>query len=338
MRVLSLLTQYSSLAAWRNCTTSIDSVDPRWEERSLVSRALLLVELAPVYDVVVIYQDVRLPVLFWLLACLRFGRRPATKLVFVALLCDVSQFHTKSFFSRRWLYEGARRMYYKFFTRIHHRIVVHSSAEVELYARVFGVPRELFWFVPFHVRPEALTEPMPPPFAAAESYMLCAGRHRDIATFCAALSDTSWKGILVCGAGERAVVESLLPPHVSAYFELPKESYRALIAHAQVLVIPLYAARWQRSLGQIAAFEAIAKGVPVIAAGTMQLADYFCAEQEIFYYEPENAADLKRQIDRVGGNPNLAKRISTNAYFRMSKEYTAERYVRGLLAAIDTVS
>lgn len=331
MRVLSLLTQYSHLALWASNATSIDSVDSRWSERSLASKAWLLAGIAPAYDYIFFYQDIRLPVLFWAFACLRRAKPPATKLLFAALLCDVSRFDVPPAFSRQWLYDQARRFYYVLFARIHYRIVVHSAAEVGLYSRVFGGPRERFCFIPFHVRPQALTDSLPPRFDAISPYILTAGRHRDVTTFCRALAETSLQGIIVGGEEDRRAVESIVPPNVRAYYELPVESYRGLFAGAQIFIVPLFATRWRRSLGQIAAFEAIANGVPVIAARTFQLADYFCEELEILCYEPENALDLKRQIDRLLGDPDLRKMFSTNAYRRMISFYTEEHYVDSLL-------
>jgi glycosyltransferase involved in cell wall biosynthesis len=334
MRVLSLLTQYSHSAPWASNTTSIDSADSCWSERSLWSKAWRLVRIAPAYNFIFFYQDIRLPVLFWVFACLRRAKPPETKLVFVALLCDVSRFHAPFGFSRQSLYDRARWFYYAWFTHIHYQIVVHSAAEVGFYARTFGVPRERFCFIPFHVRRQALSGTIPAHFDATSPYILTAGRHRDVATFCAALADTPLQGIVVRGAEERAAVAPLLPPNVRAYYELPIESYRGLFAGAQIFVVALYATRWQRSLGQIAAFEAIANGVPVIAARTFQLADYFCEEHEILCYEPENAVDLKRQIDRLLRDPALARLLSKNAHARMVTSYTEEHYVGSLLDII----
>jgi glycosyltransferase involved in cell wall biosynthesis len=78
-------------------------------------------------------------------------------------------------------------------------------------------------------------------------------------------------------------------------------------------------------------FEAIVRHVNVIAARTFQAADYSVDEREMLFYDPENADDLGRQIERLMMNPELSAFIAKNARARMLSEYTDEQYTQSLL-------
>lgn len=93
----------------------------------------------------------------------------------------------------------------------------------------------------------------------------------------------------------------------------------------------MYADRFYRSLGQIAAFEAMSCRVPVIAARTFHLRDYFDDGEHILFYEPGDPGDLRRRIESVLNDTSLRQRLITNAYERVSQEYTPEKYTELLL-------
>lgn len=334
VRILTLLT-HLYVANWETKTTKIDEIDPLWLKRSVWSQARQLVHLAQAYDSILFYNDIRLPVLFWLFCLVRHAATPPQRLVYCGLLCDVSRFREPFRLDGRWFYDRARWFYYALFVRIHACLVVYSRAEVQLYAETFRVPTARFKFVPFYVPTDALNGASIAQSVAPEPYILAAGRHRDFATFGAAMRNLSVQGIMVAGENDRATIPHDLPSNVRMYFELPREQYRTLIRGARIFVVPLYATRWTRSLGHIAAFEAVAAHVPVIAARTFQLADYFCGDQEILLYEPEDAADLQRQIERLMNDAELGRTLANKAYARMVTEYTEQKYAEALLATME---
>lgn len=330
VRILTLLT-HLRVASWEAGTTRIDEIDPLWMRRSVWSEAWHLIHLADAYDSILFYNDVSLPVLFWLFYFVRHAATPPQRLVYCGFLCDVSRFNELFRLDGCWFYDRARWFYFWLFVRIQSCLVVYSRAEVQVYADSFRVASTRFKFVPFYVRTDAMNDAPLQQTVSPEPYILAAGRHRDFATFGAAMRNLSVQGIVVAGDNDRASLPANLPPNVRTYFELPRPQYRELIRGARVFVVPLYATRWARALGQIAAFEAVAAHVPVIAARTFQLADYFCGEQEILLYEPEDAADLQRQIERLMNNVELGRTLAKNAYARMVREYTEEKYAEALL-------
>ncbi len=150
-----------------------------------MSKAILLVRLAAKWDRIVFFYDTRLPLIFWVLYVIRFWNTPRERMIFATFLCDVSSFK-KSTRGFAGMYERFRRLYFAMFTRIFQAIVVHSKAEMDLYAETFGVPRERFHFIPYCVRRDALNGDGPSvtvPF----DYVLVAGRNRDYRTFISAL-------------------------------------------------------------------------------------------------------------------------------------------------------
>ncbi len=98
-----------------------------------------------------------------------------------------------------------------------------------------------------------------------------------------------------------------------------------------MFVVPMSADKMTRSLGQIASFEAMARRVPVVAARTFQLEDYFSDEKEILFYEPGNSLDLRRQIERLLVDGELRDSLTKRAHDRLMDNYTDEQYTKALL-------
>jgi len=157
--ILSLITHFSHVPSWRKAVTAITQVDPSWHRRTLLSKAWTLVRLSPRFDCVLFFFDTRLPVLFRALYCVRHLGGPRSKLVFTTWLHDVSQYGgaPRALLKPRAWRRLVRYLYYYVFVRLLDLIVVHSSAEVDLYARAFRVPASRFRFVPYCVRHDALT-------------------------------------------------------------------------------------------------------------------------------------------------------------------------------------
>jgi glycosyltransferase involved in cell wall biosynthesis len=332
IRILSLITHFSHLAQWEANTTRVNLIDPIWQKRSRLSKVWKLLQLAPEYDCILFFYDVRLLVIFWLFYYVRYQTNPSDRMFFTTFLCDVSSFAKFSYLSKNWIREKLRFIFYFAFTRMVKIIVVHSSTEIDLYANTFHLHRNHFEFIPYFVRRDALSFKHQTMALPAAQYILAAGRSRDFHTFIAALRDTPFHGVIIGGQEDKDVfLQEDLPPNVDAYFEIPFQQYRAWIAGAKVFVVPLFADRVIRSLGQIATFEAIANHIPVIASRTFQLSDYFIDGIEILFYQAENSNELRKQIERIMGEQLLGKQLAKRAYSRMLTQYTDEQYTKSLL-------
>ena len=207
--------------------------------------------------------------------------------------------------------------------------VVHTSAEVDLYSKFFSVPKSRFIFIPyFHYEHDAGPSVESPPNKSVN--VLAIGRHRDFDCFIRAAKGSPWQGVIVAGDSDRKELDGKVPSNVAAHYEVSRSEYRDFIAKSDIVVIPLDPYRWQRALGQVAMFEAMLMGKPVVAAKTFQLTDY-ASDDEVLFYRPGDSDHLRDQIYRLLEDEDLRCRLTQNARTRLLTEFTRERYISDLV-------
>jgi glycosyltransferase involved in cell wall biosynthesis len=313
---------------WRQYATAVTELDPKWRKRSLLAKAFALTKIPKTFDVILFYSDTRLAVFASLLQ--RF-LAPSRCLVFERLLRDTSV-HSVNVLS------GSRNQLglwlHRILVHFVDAVIVHTRAEVEMYSKAFKVPQSRFIFIPYFYYDDAANWTFNRSDESGKNedspHILAIGRHRDFGCFVRALSGTSWPGCIVGGASDREELHDDIPENVEAHFELSREEYRRQIARANIVVLPFYADRWQRSLGQIAMFEAMSMQKPVIAARTFQLADY-ATENEVLFYRAGDASHLRQQIARLVEDPALGRQLVENAATRIEKEFGIETYIEQLI-------
>lgn len=331
MKILSLITHYASIPEWESQTTRIDNLDPQWSQRSLLQKLLVLLRFAPTYDRIVFFHDTRLPTLFWLIYWILHRKNTKKRLIFVTFLCDVARFRAYPILTPRGLYERARYLYHYSFVRMFRAVVVHSSHEKLLYASVFRLPADRFYFVPYCVRPDTFSADLleEPDWKPAQ--VVVAGRHRDFRTFITAVTDLPLDAAIIAGDSDRALIGDHVPRNVTVHYEIPFEEYRWWVTQASVFVIPLFDTQITRSLGQIAALEAVANYIPVVAARTFQLSDYFLEDVEMLFYTPGDSSGLQKQIVCLLQDEALRARLTTAAHARLLARYTPKQFCGSLL-------
>jgi glycosyltransferase involved in cell wall biosynthesis len=327
MKILNLnQSTFDDEPLWRQYVTSVIDIDRDWRSKSPLKKVFSLFLMAGDFDVVLFHQDIRVAALFSLVS--RFRRR-APAMVYQGYEFDIS----RGAFSRTNLRDSVSNLA----SRLVHRLVlkraalavVHTTAEVQLYAKFFNVPEQRFVFVPyFHYGHDPAALPIDT--EAEKARVLAIGRHRDFDCFIQAAKDTNWQKVIVAGAYDRETLQGKVPEDFLGYFEVSREEYREQIARASVVVLPLYDNCWQRSLGHIAMFEAILKRRPIVAARTFQLQDY-ASDNEVLYYRAGDAADLRRQVDRLLTDEALRLRLTENAHKRLVAEFTRQKYILSLL-------
>jgi glycosyltransferase involved in cell wall biosynthesis len=327
MKILNLnQSTFDQEPLWRQYAVSVTDVDSDWQSKSLITKVFTILSAAADFDVVLFHRDIRIAALFGFVSRLR---RHRPKLVYQGYEFDISRGALGRKNLRTFLRDLASRLVHRLALRRLDFAVVHTTAEVKSYSAFFNVPEQKFVFVPyFHYGHDPAATPSGT--EPDDSRVLAIGRHRDFDCFIRAAMGASWKKVIVAGESDREALRGKVPGDFVTRFEVSREEYREQIVRASVVVLPFYDDLWKRSLGHIAMFEAILKRKPIVAARTFQLRDYV-SDNEILYYRPSDAADLRRQVDRLISDEGLRRRLTENAHKRLLAEFTREKYISSLL-------
>ena len=328
VRILSLNeSRFEDSGLWRQHSVAITDLDPLWHRRLFFVRMIKLFLVSREFDVVLFHLDMRLAALCGLIR----GFLPSKPtLIFQGFFCDISRSSVASASLTGILRNKVSRVLNRIVVHTMNVLVVHTSAEVDLYSTFFRVPKSRFAFVPyFHYGndPDAISATS---LSAESSNVLAIGRHRDFNCFIRAVTGSGWQSVIVAGDSDRKELDAQLPSNIAVHYEVSREEYRDHISRSTVVVLPFHTVRWQRALGHIAMFEAMLRQKPIVAAQTFQVTDY-ASTDEILYYRPGDAEDLRRQLDRLMTDPYLRKRLTQNARTRLLGEFTREKYIAKLI-------
>jgi len=192
------------------------------------------------------------------------------------------------------------------------RLVVHSRREIDVYARAFSLPREVFRFVPFGVEdltPDpALTEDTDPPFVLA---MGSAGR--DYETLIGVVRSLGVPLVIV--AGQHAVDGLTIPDGVTVRSGLTPEDCHALTQRARVCVVPL--ANTVTAVGQVTVIESMLLGKAVVATDTVGTEDYVQDGDTGVLVPPADGDALAVAIRRLWNAPEVRASLGCAARDRI---------------------
>jgi len=118
---------------------------------------------------------------------------------------------------------------------------------------------------------------------------------------------------------------SLLPP-------VSNRRLRELYAEAQFVVLPVYDRLY--AAGVTAALEAMCMGRAVIVTRSRGLSDYLRDGESCLLVEPGDVAGLRAAMQRLAGDPELARRLGENGRRRIDAELNQRRFVRDLAALV----
>ncbi len=327
-RILSLHPWLDSHPLWSKETTSILHYDPDFFSKSFLKRLICLTRVANEFSICVFYFDPK----FALLAGLVLRAVRQARLWLVESYPRIVSRTVVDTFSFKLKY-----LLYRLLYRVMDCTIVHSTGEVTEYARFFHTSSERFRFIPYFIYYDH-TDGLPENWSERwlSGHILCAGRHRDLRTFVTAIKQLHRKAVVVAEHGETTQLEKEKSEYLEIYCEVDKDAFYRFFDDAAIVVLPFYRERMLRSLGQIAFLEAACRRIPVITSRTFHLADY-ASENEVLFFEPENAQDLARKINLLLTNRKLALEMAERAYRRVTKNFTRDRYVVTLLNAIREV-
>lgn len=130
---------------------------------------------------------------------------------------------------RRSLRERLRHARYRLLSNAVDRIIVHTSAGVNLCAESPGLPASRFEFIPYYAYFDAIGTATTLHGDPGMPVVLAPGRHRDFACYCKSVQGLVAPAVVVCGnsglsEAERAASGSPIEIHS----ELPRAEYRKL--------------------------------------------------------------------------------------------------------------
>lgn len=148
--------------------------------------------------------------------------------------------------------------------------------------------------------------------------------HRDWKTFCEALSEVSDVRVRVLSRTfKKSVVSYPGDWEITSANSLGE--VKDVYAWADLVVVPLKSN--MHASGITCVLEAAFLGVPVIAANTGGLTDYF-EEGEVMYYETGSAESLRSQVRRFATDVSVRRSYQRAAFDRARKEsLTSKNYI-----------
>ncbi len=209
-----------------------------------------------------------------------------------------------------------------------HKIIAFSVSQIELWRTDFPKYSGKFEYIfypldkPFYVRSSYVKE--------QKSTFISVGRDlgRDNHTLHAAIKSLNQSLDLVTLPYllSRSIKED---PKVAIHQYISYSELFSIYGKSFCSIVPLKKGISYPS-GIRAIMEAMALSVPVIAARTPVLEEYFEDHKELIYYDPENSADLADKISLLKSGAYNLKDISKRASEAMEK-YSMEPYVDRLL-------
>ena len=208
-----------------------------------------------------------------------------------------------------------------------HRFICSSRQEVAYYRSIFDWDPERFRFVLLPADQRLLEQPNPP----REDFIIAAGRvYRDFVTLAKAVEGTGIRTIIV--RDRRSPKLENMPPEVTVITEMPFDDLMKKVACARVVVVPL--TPQLISTGQTFLLQAMSVRAPIVATRTSGTEDYVNDRDNGWLVPPQDALELRRAIQQVWSDPNLAERMGESARSTVLREHSWAHYARNIAQAI----
>lgn len=201
-----------------------------------------------------------------------------------------------------------------------------TAGERDAALRRYGIEGERLVHVPFAWRRSGAGELAPLP---AGGPVVATGRAEcDWESLFAAAAGASWPLTVVCSAADRPAVDRLnAHARATVLSEAPAETVQELLRGASACAIALE----QRPLsqGQIRLMEAVEAGAPVVASRVAGLDGYGSDGETALLVAPRDPDALRRALDRVLDDRELAERLRQAAWRRAGR-WPAGKYLEAI--------
>jgi glycosyltransferase involved in cell wall biosynthesis len=160
---------------------------------------------------------------------------------------------------------------------------------------------------------------------------------RDYATFATAMAGLDARALVV--ALPRNLQGISLPKNTRAAW-IPLEELRDSYARAACVVIPQQATAFHYGAdgGLTALLEAMAMSRPVVATDRPTIREYVEDGVEALLVPPGDAAALRDAVERVVGNPELARALGEAGRARIEREFTSHQFAGRLANVLHSVT
>lgn len=214
--------------------------------------------------------------------------------------------------------------------------IYHAKVQREYYLSVLGVPETKIHFLPLGIDPEFFS---PSPEDLAGDYVFSAGDgFRDYETLlnAARLVDARIKIVSWWALQRYLKSYGSLPENVEVYGLLPASQFKAMIAGAQFVVLPLQNVPW--SMGQSALLFAMAMAKAVVVSSVPGIIDYVVDGETALLCQHGNAADMAEKINYLLANPAEAQRIGKNARKAVLTNFSEKTMAEGIYKVLMAVT
>lgn len=211
------------------------------------------------------------------------------------------------------------------------RFVVHSTVEIEAYARLLKVPAERFEFVPLQYG--GMIEQAAPDIA--EPFVFATGSaHRDYKTFFEAVEKLGYRTRVL--AGPRILAGLTPPPNVEIIDHMSKQEILSHVRHARVNVIPLTTGGL--TAGLVTIVEALRHGRALVATARSGIEDYLTDDHNALLSLPGNTESLASRIEAMWSDDALRNRLDGNALTFANTHCTDRAAAQALVEVLDGVT
>jgi glycosyltransferase involved in cell wall biosynthesis len=214
---------------------------------------------------------------------------------------DLTRFADPAYFPRVLLVHLARPGITAFLTTSNH--------EADLYGMMFHIPSDEILFFPDTPGGGYLTAAAPEPGARSDYVFAYGNSDRDFDALIAAAPDIASRIVIL---SQNYAPPAVLPPNVTFISRrIPLDELKDLIARAAVVVIPTKS--HFVAAGQNAMLEVMCLKRPLVVTSNLTTLEHATHGVDALFYPPRDREALAAAVNRLLGDPALAKAMGENA-------------------------
>ena len=190
------------------------------------------------------------------------------------------------------------------------RFVTYSNVERALYADYFDIPIEKIDMLHWAVHAPDINS-FGPPIEAGAYICALGSQGRDYKTLFAAIKTLKQIKLIVV-ANEASVKDLDIPPNVTVHTNIPLQNAHNILAHSQLMVLPLRDS--QVPCGHVTIVSSMFFKKAMVVTDSLGVHDYIKNEETGLFCMPQNPDDLSQKIASLWEDAQLKNNLSESAY------------------------